>query len=182
MKTHNTKRYGEKWPEHRIEKGLEILEKLKNWIILSGGWAWHFMSVNNHQEYKHAHDHKDIDLFVEPKNVAQVMQILQQNDFKKVWTRYDHLPSPEKFRRYEKTDWLPNGTPYRVTIDFFEKREIETVNVEGWRVVNPKTLLGFYNSIHSSDSCWAVKASQELFHQGINPIKHPLLSKNPLEK
>jgi len=64
---HNKKRYGELWPSYRIQYG--------------------------HLEYKHAHDHKDIDLFVDPKNVASVMYILQENDFQKVWTRYDQLPS-----------------------------------------------------------------------------------------
>ena len=43
---HNTKRYGELWPDYRIELGLKILEKLKQWIIVSGGWAWHFYVRN----------------------------------------------------------------------------------------------------------------------------------------
>ena len=67
---HNIKRYGELWPDYRIELGLEILNKLKQWIVISGGWAWHFMSEENHTEYKHAHDHKDIDIFVHPVSQA----------------------------------------------------------------------------------------------------------------
>ncbi|MEP1487912.1 MAG: hypothetical protein ABJK28_05760 [Algibacter sp.] len=59
---HNIKRYGEQWPDYRIKQGLDILEQLKQFVILSGGWAWHFMSPTNHIEYKHAHDHKDIDI------------------------------------------------------------------------------------------------------------------------
>ncbi len=176
---HNTKRYGEIWPQYKIDKGLEILKILQQWIIVSGGWAWHFMSEENHIEYKHAHDHKDIDIFVHPENVAQVMLLLQENDFEKVWTRYDHIPSNENFRRYEKIDWLPKGKQYRVTIDFFEAKNIETIKVNNWTLVAPKTLLGFYSNIHASGNCWAVKKAFELLVNGKNLIGNPLLSKIP---
>ena len=176
---HNIKRYGELWPDYRIELGLNILNKLKQWIVISGGWAWHFMSEENHTEYKHAHDHKDIDIFVYPKNVAQVMRILQEEGFQKVWTRYDHLPSDENFRRYEKIDWLHIGREVRTTIDFFEAKNLETITVNGWQIVEPKTLLSFYSNIHASNNCWAVKTAVTLVTQGKNPIGNPLLSKMP---
>lgn len=179
---HNIKRYGELWPSYRIELGLHILTQLKQWIIISGGWAWHFMSPPNHTEYKHAHDHKDIDIFVHPKNVAHVMQILLKNGFEKVWTRYDHLPSNENFRRYEKREWLSIGKQVRITIDFFESKDVETVQVNGWNVLEPKTLLSYYSNIHSSDKCWAVKGAMQLLKKGKNPVGNSLLSKNPLEK
>ncbi len=178
---HNIKRYGELWPDYRIEHGLKILEQLKQWIIISGGWAWHFMSEPNHTEYKHAHDHKDIDIFVNPKRVPLVMRVLLEEGFQKVWTRYDYLPSQENFRRYEKTDWLENGKQIRITIDFFESVSVETITVNGWMIVEPKTLLGYYSNIHSSDKCWAVKAALKLLNQGKDPVGNTLLSKNPLK-
>lgn len=178
---HNIKRYGELWPDYRIIHGLDILEQLKTLVIISGGWAWHFMSPPKHTEYKHAHDHKDIDIFVHPTKVAAVMQILQHNGFLKVWTRYDHMPSPENFRRYEKTVWLPNGKPIRVTIDFFEAKAIPTAQINGWTVVAPKTLLTYYSNIHASDKCWAVKAAIKLLDAGQAVIGNPLLCKNPLK-
>jgi hypothetical protein len=180
--THNVKRYGELWPNFRIELSLEILEKLKELITISGGWAWHFMSLANHTEYKHAHDHKDIDIFVNPKDVAKVMCILLDEGFKKAWTRYDHMSSQEKFRRYEKIDWLDGGKQIRITIDFFESKHIETIHVNGWKLVEPNTLLSYYSNIHSSDKCWAVKAAMKLLQQGENPVGNHLLSKNPLEQ
>ena len=179
---HNIKRYGEVWPSFRIEKGLAILLQLKSYVVISGGWAWHFMSPENHMEYKHAHDHKDIDIFVHPKDVAQVMVILLEYGFQKVWTRYDHLPSQENFRRYEKVDWLANGKQIRITIDFFESKTIKTISHKGWTIVEPSTLLSFYSNIHSSDKCWAVKAALSLLEKRINPVGHPLLVQNPLEK
>lgn len=178
---HNIKRYGELWPDYRIEHGLIILEQLKQWIIISGGWAWHFMSEQNHTEYKHAHDHKDIDIFVNPKRVPQVMRVLLEHGFQKVWTRYDYLPSQENFRRYEKTDWLESGKQIRITIDFFESASVETITVNGWTIVEPKTLLGYYSNIHTSDKCWAVTAALKLLKQGKDPVGNTLLSKNPLK-
>lgn len=179
---HNTNRYGELWPDFRIKLGLEILEQLKSLITISGGWAWHFMSVKNHIEYKHAHDHKDIDIFVHPKEVAKVMCVLLENGFEKVWTRYDYLPSQENFRRYEKKEWLDNGKEVRITIDFFESKTVKTILVDGWKLVEPKELLSYYSNIHSSDKCWAVKKAVQLIKEGKNPIGNALLSKNPLEK
>ncbi|WP_079243513.1 hypothetical protein [Chryseobacterium indologenes] len=176
---HNIKRYGEVWPEFRIRFGLEILDKLKDKIIISGGWAWHFMSERGHTEYKHAHDHKDIDVFVKKENVAQVVIILQQEGFQKVWTRYDHLPSEENFRRYEKSVKLENDKFYRITIDFFERDDLEILETNGFTVVRPDILLSFYKNIHSSDKCWAVMAAKELLQKGINPVGNPLLSKMP---
>ncbi|CAM1339999.1 hypothetical protein [Tenacibaculum amylolyticum] len=177
--THNIKRYGELWPSYRVTLGLKILKKLKQWVIVSGGWAWHFMSEMNHKEFKHAHDHKDIDIFVNPKNVGVVMQTLLDEGFEKVWTRYDHMPSNENFRRYEKIEWLPTGKQVRVTIDFFESNTVESIQVNGWNVVKPEMLLSFYNNIHSSDACWAVKAVTKLLKTGENPVGNPLLSKIP---
>lgn len=176
---HNKNRYGETWPSYRIEHGLEILEKLKPWVVISGGWAWHFMSPANHTEYKHAHDHKDIDLFIHPKNVPQVMQVLLAENFQKVWTRYDHLPSEENFRRYEKIKLLDTGKEVRVTIDFFESKEIEFIEVNGWKVVEPKTLLSFYSNIHSSDKCWAVQAAIKLIAKNKQVVGNNLLIEIP---
>lgn len=176
---HNINRYGELWNQSRIDESLKILSILKEYIIISGGWAWHFMSVPNHTEYKHAHDHKDIDVFVHPKNVSEVMMLLQANDFEKVWTRYDHLPSQENFRRYEKVVALETEKPFRVTIDFFEREDIEAVESNGFYVVNSSQLLTFYRNIHSSDKCWAVMRAKEFLEKGINPIGRKELSEIP---
>ncbi|WP_445455179.1 hypothetical protein [Flavobacterium sp. HNIBRBA15423] len=176
---HNKNRYGELWNQNRIEEGLKILGLLKDFIVISGGWAWHFMSVPNHKEYKHAHDHKDIDIFVHPNNVSKVMEILLENHFEKVWTRYDYLYSEENFRRYEKTVERNGEKPFRVTIDFFEKTDLKTENCNGFTVVAPAMLLSFYSNIHSSDKCWAVKKAKEFLEKGINPIGRKELSEIP---
>lgn len=167
---HNKKRYGELWPSYRIECALEALKPLQDLVILSGGWAWHFLSPTGHTEYKHAHDHKDIDLFVSPENVARVMHILQKHGFEKVWTRYDKLPSEENFRRYEKLIDISDQKSVRVTIDFFVKPEILHRKVKGWTIVEPKFLLGLYSNIHSSDKCWAVQSAIKLLDKGIDPL------------
>jgi len=166
---HNKDRYGELWPQEKIDACLEELESIQPYVILSGGWAWHFISPEGHKELKHAHDHKDIDIFVPPEYVGLVVAILIGHGFDKVKTIYDRLKNNYDFRRYEKS---VSGLhmPFRVTIDFFVRKGIEPVEINGWKVVNPKQLLTFYSNIHSSDNCFAVKAASELMAKGINPI------------
>jgi len=36
---HNKDRYGELWPQHRIDANLADLEPVKDMVVLSGGWA-----------------------------------------------------------------------------------------------------------------------------------------------
>lgn len=171
---HNKQRYGEVWPEYRISYGLAVLEAIKNVVVISGGWAWHFMSPP-HVELKHAHDHKDIDLFVHPHEVTLAISKLKEAGFEKVWTRYDKLPSDEDFRRYEKTVNLPEGKTHRITVDFFVRNVPFIVCRGGFRVVEPKTLLSFYSNIHSSDKCFAVQAATRLLEAGIDPVGRPEL-------
>ncbi len=166
---HNKNRYGELWPQFKIDACLNELNVLKDIVILTGGWAWHFMSPKGHQELKHAHDHKDIDIFVRPENVATVMLKLQEQEFAKVWTKYDKLESKEDFRRYEKNIVVEGGN-VRITIDFFVSKDIPCRTVDGWSVVEPEHLLTLYRNIHSSDKCFAVQASLKLIEQGIDPV------------
>jgi hypothetical protein len=175
---HNQKRYGETWSQAKINTSLEELNAIKPFIIISGGWAWHFMSPANHIEYKHVHDHKDIDLFVLPENVATVVSILKQRGFEKVWTKYDKLPSKEDFRRYEKRVEY-DDISIKVTIDFFVSSEVPFREIEEWRIVEPEYLLGLYKTIHSSDTCFAVQAATQLIKQGIDPINRPELVEIP---
>lgn len=163
---HNPDRYGEIWPQYKLDAYLEVLRVLKPHVVFSGGWAWHFMSPSGHVELKHAHDHKDVDLMVPPRTVSTVMQILRETGFEKVTTRYDKLPSPEEFRRYEKVVEVEGQEPFRLTIDFFVKDVPTIVCPGGWIVVNPTTLLTFYKTIHSSKSCFAVQAATKIISRG----------------
>lgn len=170
---HNLERYGELWPPERIEVSLIELEAIKPWVTLSGGWAWHFMSPKGHLELKHAHDHKDIDIFVKPTDVAMVIEVLKKRDFNRMQTKYDRLPSSEDFRRYGKVSVSP-----RVIIDFFV-REVPSRMSSGWKTVEPEYLLGLYSSIHSSDKCFAVQAASKLVARGIDPAGRPELVQIP---
>ena len=162
---HNKKRYGETWDSLVINNYLIELEPLKGIIILSGGWAWHFMSPPGHIELKHAHDHKDVDIFVSPQNVTVVIEKLFEQGFKKVPTRFDRLKNNSDFRCYEKE---MNGK--KLIIDFFVGKDIQIRKIDGWQIVDPKQLLTFYKNIHSSDNCFAVKAATDLIKKGIDPI------------
>lgn len=166
---HNKSRYGETWPQYKIDACLVELEKIKELVVITGGWAWHFMSPKNHIELKHAHDLKDIDLFVRPENVSLVVTRLKQNGFEEVWTKYDKHESKEDFRRYEKIV-TANDKEFRITIDFFVSNEMPTRKIDGWEVVTPEFLLSLYSNIHTSDKCFAVKASIDLIANGIVPV------------
>jgi hypothetical protein len=171
---HNPKRYGETWPQDRIDACLVELTEIRSRVILSGGWAWHFMSPKGHKELKHAHDHKDIDIFVRPGNVGTVIPLLEQRGFVKVPTKYDRLKGNNDFRRYEK---VVRG--HRVTIDFFVDGKIPERWIGEWCVVEPKKLLSLYKSVHSSDNCFAVKAATELLARNIDPVGHEELVQIP---
>ena len=47
MKKHNPQRYGEIFDTELISNQLNVLEEIKEFITLSGGWAWHFITHNN---------------------------------------------------------------------------------------------------------------------------------------
>lgn len=166
---HNPDRYGEVWPQYKIDACLLALQPLKNFVVLSGGWAWHFLSPKGHTEFKHAHDHSDLDLMVPPRTVTSTMVALRGAGFEKVATKYDRLPSEEDFRRYEKVEDDGINPPFRITIDFFVKDVPILQTPGGWLVVRPDVLIGYYSNIHSSTSCWAVQAAQRLLAAGVAP-------------
>ena len=177
---HRKDRYGEVWPQERIDAYLEVLERLKAHVVISGGWAWHFMSPPDHTEYKHAHDHKDVDLFVDPRaiHLGTVIHLLMEMGFERVPCRW----TSEDFWRYEKH--VKRGAKrYKLTIDFF----LDTVGVPqrlvagGWRVVSPDWLLSMYSQKHTSRECFAVTAARRLLGDGIDPVDHPSLAVIPEE-
>jgi hypothetical protein len=166
---HNPDRYGETWPQHRLDAYMEVLQEIHPFVVFSGGWAWHLLSPEGHTEYKHAHDHKDVDLMVPPTMVGTVVAMLKNLGFEKVGTRYDRLPSEEDFRRYEKVVEVEPHPAFRITIDFFVKKVPILKVRDEWAVVRPDVLLTYYSTIHSSKSCWAVLAATELFKNGAKP-------------
>jgi hypothetical protein len=184
---HNPERYGELWPQFKINLYLQELEEIKPYVVFSGGWAWHFMSPEGHAELKHAHDHKDADIFVLPQNVPTVISLLKYRGFERVSTQYDNLPNNNDFRRYEKVTGKESEydegsiNTFRITIDFFVQKDLQIREINGWNVVDPKQLLTFYSNIHTSDNCFAVKAAQDLLNKGIDPIGREELVKIPVK-
>lgn len=49
--------------------------------------------------------------------------------------------------------------------------------VGGICVVDPPTLLKFYETTHTSKECWAVKAATKLVTKGVDPVGHSSLVK-----
>ena len=162
------------WKQDKLLAQLELVDKIKNFVIISGGLAWHIMSPP-HVETKTIHDHKDVDLFVIPKWASTVLGILKQNGYNKYWTKYDGIDP--NFVRYgnsvirnediEKP--IEEQRNVKVLLDLFIT-EIEYIEYKGYKLVEPKKLLSLYETSHSSKECTAVQAAIPLVARGISPI------------
>lgn len=99
--------------------------------VLSGGWAWHFLSPP-HTEYKILHDHKDVDVFVPPQAVLDVRETLLQRGFEKAKTQWDRNDF------FRLTKFYKGG---KVVFDIFVQ-EVPWVVIQMGdpRVVEPATL------------------------------------------
>jgi len=168
---HHPARVGELWNETRLAIILNEIEAIRDFAVISGGWAWHFMTPPAHTEFKHAHDHKDVDVFVAPANVGMVIDILKRRGYKKSWTRFDRLPDSQDFTRYTKIVAMKNEV-VKIMLDVFIA-EVPHVAVGEFRVVEPKFLLSLYGRKHGSDQCFAVRIASKLLAQGINPVGRP---------
>ncbi len=163
---HNKKRYGETWnPEDLAAVGGEV-EAVRDLTVVSGGWAWHFMTTT-HEELKHAHDHKDADLFVDPERVWELMARLTESGFENTWTRFDG--HSDDFHRYVKT--VEAGCrSIKVIFDLFTGAVPSVETASGVRVVEPNHLLSLYGVKHSSVECFSVQIAKALIARGIDPL------------
>ena len=196
----NPARIHERWNLHRIAVMEREIAAIREFGVLSGGWAWHFMSPA-HVECKQLHDHKDIDIFVYPHAFSALVGLLGERGYAKAWTRFDD-PSREfiRFARYVENACpncledavLAEGQEFacvgcnarwaaspcevvKVILDLFVETVPELVLANGHRVVEPATLLTFYGDRHSSDRCVAVKAARVLVARGEAVVGHPSL-------
>lgn len=176
-KPHRTERYGEIWDPARIAATLREVEPIREYVTLSGGWAWHFMTPSVHEELKHAHDHKDVDLFVADQQFGLLVALLKQQRFDRCWTRFDGREDSKDFFRYTK-DVEVTEKPYQVIFDLFVG-DPPRVPIEvdgqptGFQVVEPATLLTYYGVKHSSGECFSVQTAKRLLALGENPVQHP---------
>lgn len=158
---HNPLREGELWRQDRINYQLNEINKIKNLVTLSGGWAWHFMSPP-HKEIRTLHDHKDIDVFVDPIDFNELRDILTSNGYERAKTRYDD-PSGDFYRYIKRYEFG------KVVYDVFVK-SVEFVNVNDVKVVEPSYLISLYGNKHTTDNCIAVNAAKGLLAKNINPL------------
>lgn len=167
---HNPARLGETWNPERLAVMREEIEAVREYVTLSGGWAWHFLTPPGHAELKHAHDHKDADLFVEPENFGALAALLKSRGFERTWTRFDDAPGSDSFYRYTKTVETESEA-VKVMFDVFAEK-IAFVEAQGFRVVEPRHLLSLYGHKHSSDLCFSVQIARRLIAQEIDPNGH----------
>lgn len=156
----------EVWNPKKIELQLQELHAISEYVVISGGLAWHLMSPP-HTEIKTVHDHKDVDVFTLPGRFGVVASILKSRGFDRSWTKYDGVS--KDFYRYTLT-----GEPGdKVMFDVFV-HDIPYIEVEHplgkFLVVEPSHLLSLYEHTHTSKDCVAVKAAKLLVAAGISPV------------
>jgi hypothetical protein len=166
---HNPARIGEKWNQERIdlmEREIRQISKLVP-ILLSGGWAWHFISQRPHDEIKIFHDHKDIDIFIEPTDFPKAIQCFTTHAYVRAKTQHDD-PSGD-FYRYTKYFDVGKG---KIVFDVFleEFKVMGYVEIDGMKIVDPKYLISLYSTKHDSKECVAVIEAKKLIAKGISPI------------
>lgn len=158
----NPTRVDEKWDAHRLSvMDLEIRSYLCEVGVLSGGWAWHYMSPP-HEEFKLLHDHKDIDLFIRPDIAGTIIAGLKANGYESIWTQYDD-PSGQFQRVVQHIDGV------KIIIDLFVEEVPYILLSDNIRVVEPIKLLSYYSlKKHTTDDCVAVIAARRLLKEGKN--------------
>lgn len=162
------------WKQEKLESQLEVIRAVKDFVIVSGGLAWHLMSPP-HTERKELHDHKDVDLFVFPKDTNEVIWKLKEQGLNRYWTKYDG--KSKDFIRYGGT-WHKNGKWLKILIDLFS-RDVPFIKIGEFRVLEPTYLLSLYGDIHLSTKCWAVQAAKILVARGISPVGRKELLEAP---
>ena len=167
---HNPARLGELWNSERLGVLRTEIEAVRSLVVISGGWAWHYMTPNGHIELKHAHDHKDADLFVQPDRFATLVGLLKDRGFVRTWTRFDDRPGADTFYRYTKSVEAANGA-VKVMFDVFVE-EVPFVRIGEVQVVEPNYLLSLYGTKHSSDLCLSVRIARKLLAAWENPVGH----------
>jgi hypothetical protein len=174
---HNPTRYGEIWPDKQVQVLHDEIVRLglggNPDTVLSGGWAWHFMSPDGHVEYKHLHDHKDIDVIVRRVCATEVIIRLRTEGYVREKTRHDGKTDTPFYRFTKDVDGV------HVIIDLFVK-DTSPIFTRAMYVMNPDALLGLYDEgIHASNMCIAVQAARKLRANGIWPSGHESLVQLP---
>lgn len=161
---HNHKRIGETWDANKLALVLKDILVIKDFAVISGGWAWHFMTPVGHEELKHAHDHKDLDIIVQPKDTWNIISLLLELGYQRCYTRHDC----NTFFRCEKH----SEEVGKIVIDVFIE-DVPFIEAQGVKVVEPEYLLSLYGIKHMSESCFAVTIARELLSLQINPVDNP---------
>jgi hypothetical protein len=184
---HNKKRYGEKWNDiHVATMQMQlswILKESADNVVVSGGWAWCSMSPS-HTEYKHAHDLKDIDLFVKPEFFGDFVAWLNLIGYNREHTKYDGLSPFYRYSAMLREGILCGETSARpmedkkVILDVFVQDVPSVMVPQGYRVVEPSTLASFYGMhnpdslLHGSGQCWSLALARGIMNNGESPVNH----------
>lgn len=65
-----------------------------------------------------------------------------------------------------------DGKLVKVMLDLFVEA-VPSVEVAGFRVLEPSVLLAQYGHRHGSEQCFSVQIARRLLERGISPVGHP---------
>ena len=153
------------WKQEKLLAQIEEIRPIKDLCVISGGLAWHFMSPA-HVESKYVHDHKDVDIFVFPDKFQEAVGIMKSRGFNRYWTKYDGITP--NFYRYGKTQKY-DSKRVKILVDIFLEK-VPYIEIDGFKIVEPKHLLTYYKTVHTSGGCIAVREARILVARGINPV------------
>lgn len=165
----NPARKNEIYDPDRLARQFVEIRAIQNLnFILSGGLAWHFLSPS-HTEYKILHDHKDVDIFVPPPETQAFRAALRSQGFECSRTQWDRNDFFRLVKFYDRG---------KIVFDIFVQA-VPSIPAHGYRVVDPKVLLGFYKTMHQSGDCVAVMAARKLLAAGKSVLNSPELIRMP---
>lgn len=143
----------ETWDPLLLAAYLNLLQELKAFVVIGGGWAWHFLSPKGHIEYKNLHDHQELDILAPPRTIETAHTALQRSGFKATTLG----PLDRQYRNQESFLLVVN----------FRVQDAPVVQCPGgWLVLPPDQLLARYGR-----QGLAARAASEFLASGKKPTE-----------
>lgn len=165
--------FSQRWNPLRLQVIEQELVAFQPYVVLSGGWAWHFLTPAGHTEYVEAHDHEDADVVVLPQQVAPLMVLLTARGYERTQSLGVGSESDIDMNRYERVV-RHHAEPVKVTLEMMVA-DVPHVEAGGFRVIEPSLLLT-HAPPYGSRACLSARIARELVARGETVAGHPAMA------
>lgn len=165
--------FGQRWNPVRLRVIEQELVAFQPYVVLSGGWAWHFLTPPGHTEYVAAHDHEDADVVVLPQQVAPLMVLLTARGYERAQKGCVDPDSDIDLNRYTRVV-NHHAEPVKVVLGIMVA-DVPHVEAGGFRVIEPSLLLADA-SRHGSRACLSARIARDLVARGEKVAGHPAMA------